>query len=67
MVAVYSQGREASLSKSSGDAVAERAMSLLVCWSVIVTRFDGEYVHFGAARGALPFVGQPLKLACTLC
>jgi two-component system, NtrC family, sensor kinase len=36
------------------DAVAERAMRLLDCWSVIVTRFDGEYVHFGAARGALP-------------
>ena len=36
------------------DAVAERAMSLLDCWSVIVTRFDGEHVHFGAARGALP-------------
>jgi PAS domain S-box-containing protein len=36
------------------DAVAERAMSLLDCWSVIVVRFDGEYVHFGAARGALP-------------
>jgi hypothetical protein len=29
------------------DAVAERAMSLLDCWSVIVTRFDGEHVHFG--------------------
>ena len=36
------------------DAVAERAMSLLDCWSVIVLRFDGELVHFGAARGALP-------------
>jgi two-component system, NtrC family, sensor kinase len=36
------------------DAVAERAMRLLDCWSVIVTRFDGECVHFGAARGALP-------------
>jgi GAF domain-containing protein len=36
------------------DAVAERAMSLLDCWSVLVTRFDGEHVHFGAARGALP-------------
>jgi signal transduction histidine kinase len=36
------------------DAVAERAMRLLDCWSVIVTRFDGQYVHFGAARGALP-------------
>jgi two-component system, NtrC family, sensor kinase len=36
------------------DAVAERAMSLLECWSVLVTRFDGEHVHFGAARGALP-------------
>jgi two-component system, NtrC family, sensor kinase len=36
------------------DAVADRAMRLLDCWSVIVTRFDGEHVHFGAARGALP-------------
>jgi signal transduction histidine kinase len=36
------------------DAVAERAMTLLDCWSVIVTRFDGELAHFGAARGALP-------------
>ena len=25
------------------DAVADRAMRLLDCWSVIVTRFDGEY------------------------
>jgi GAF domain-containing protein len=40
------------------DAVAERAMSLLDCWSVIVTRFDGEHVHFGAARGALPDTEQ---------
>src|ERR1700693_6121483 len=36
------------------DAVADRAMRLLDCWSVIVTRFDGEYFQFGAARGALP-------------
>jgi GAF domain-containing protein len=36
------------------DALADRAMRLLDCWSVIVTRFDGEHVHFGAARGALP-------------
>jgi two-component system, NtrC family, sensor kinase len=47
------------------DAVAERAMSLLDCWSVIVTRFDGEYIKFGAARGALPdteqFVRQRYK------
>ena len=40
------------------DAVADRAMSLLDCWSVIVTRFDGELVHFGAARGALPDTEQ---------
>jgi two-component system, NtrC family, sensor kinase len=47
------------------DAVVERAMSLLDCWSVIVTRFDGEYIKFGAARGALPdteqFVRQRYK------
>jgi two-component system NtrC family sensor kinase len=36
------------------EAVAERAMSLLDAWSVIVTQFDGEHLHFGAARGALP-------------
>jgi two-component system NtrC family sensor kinase len=40
------------------DAVADRAMRLLDCWSVIVTRFDGEYVQFGAARGALPDTEQ---------
>ena len=36
------------------EAVAERTMSLLDAWSVLVTRFDGELLHFGAARGALP-------------
>ena len=36
------------------EAVAERAMRLLDAWSVLVTRFDGELLHFGAARGALP-------------
>ena len=36
------------------DAVADRAMRLLKCWSVVVTRYDGEQLHFGAARGALP-------------
>src|ERR1700733_4188813 len=40
------------------EAVADRAMTLLDCWSVIVTRFDGEYVQFGAARGALPDTEQ---------
>src|SRR6478752_1593988 len=30
------------------EAVAERAMSLLDAWSVLVTRFDGELLHFGA-------------------
>jgi two-component system, NtrC family, sensor kinase len=40
------------------DAVADRAMRLLDCWSVIVTRFDGEYFQFGAARGALPDTEQ---------
>jgi GAF domain-containing protein len=40
------------------DAVADRAMRLLDCWSVIVARFDGEYVQFGAARGALPDTEQ---------
>jgi two-component system, NtrC family, sensor kinase len=43
------------------DAVAERAMKLLDCWSVIVTRFDGEHVHFGAARGALPDTEQYVR------
>jgi GAF domain-containing protein len=36
------------------DAVADRAMRLLKSWSVVVTRYDGEQLHFGAARGALP-------------
>ena len=36
------------------EAVADRAMRLLNCWSVVVTRYDGEQLHFGAARGALP-------------
>ena len=36
------------------EAVADRAMRLLKCWSVVVTRYDGEQLHFGAARGALP-------------
>ena len=36
------------------DAVADRAMRLLKCWSVVVTRYDGEQLHFGAACGALP-------------
>src|SRR5204863_7944552 len=35
------------------EAVAERAMSLLDAWSVIVVRHDGEQMHFGAACGAL--------------
>src|SRR3954462_13076926 len=35
-------------------SVAEHAMSLLDAWSVLVTQFDGELLHFGAARGALP-------------
>jgi two-component system, NtrC family, sensor kinase len=43
------------------DAVADRAMRLLGCWSVIVTRFDGEHVHFGAARGTLPDTEQFLR------
>jgi two-component system NtrC family sensor kinase len=43
------------------DAVADRAMTLLDCWSVTVTRFDGEYVQFGAARGALPDTEQLVR------
>src|SRR5436190_24341684 len=43
------------------EAVAERAMSLLDAWSVVVTRFDGELVLFGAARGALPDTEQFLR------
>ena len=34
-------------------SVAEHAMSLLDAWSVLVTQFDGELLHFGAARGAI--------------
>lgn len=36
------------------ETVAERAMALLGAWSAIVLPYDGEYLHFGAARGALP-------------
>src|SRR5258705_8713625 len=43
------------------EAVAERAMRLLDAWSVLVTRFDGELLHFGAARGALPDTEQFLR------
>src|SRR5262245_25487479 len=43
------------------DAVAERAMSLLDAWSVLVTQFDGELLRFGAARGALPDTEQFLR------
>jgi two-component system NtrC family sensor kinase len=43
------------------DAVADRAMTLLDCWSVTVIRFDGEYVQFGAARGALPDTEQLVR------
>src|SRR4030095_13918069 len=43
------------------DAVAERAMNLLDAWSVLVTRFDGELLRFGSARGALPDTEQFLR------
>ena len=43
------------------EAVAERAMSLLDCWSVSVLRFDGEQMHLAAARGALPDSEQYLR------
>ena len=43
------------------EAIAESAMSLLDAWSVLVTRFDGELLHFGAARGALPDTEQFLR------
>ena len=43
------------------DAVADRTMALLACWSVIVLRYDGEQLHFGAARGALPDTEQYLR------
>jgi GAF domain-containing protein len=36
------------------DAVADRAMRLLRCFGVVVTRYDGEQLHFGAAVGSLP-------------
>ena len=36
------------------EAVAERALRLLSGWGVVVARYDGEQLHFGAARGALP-------------
>ena len=49
------------------EAVAERAMSLLDAWSVSVTRFDGELLHFGAARGALPDTEQFLRNQLSAC
>jgi GAF domain-containing protein len=36
-------------------------MSLLDAWSVLVTQFDGELLHFGAARGARPDTEQFLR------
>ncbi len=36
------------------DAIAESAIGLLRGWSAHVCTFDGERLHFGAARGALP-------------
>jgi GAF domain-containing protein len=43
------------------EAVADRTMSLLDAWSVLVTRFDGDLLRFGAARGALPDTEQFLR------
>ncbi|MFL6582853.1 MAG: GAF domain-containing protein [Burkholderiales bacterium] len=43
------------------EAVAERAMDLLDCWSVIVISYDGEHLHFGAACGALPETVHDLR------
>ena len=31
------------------EAVAEQAMRLLGAWSAVVTRYNGELLHFGAA------------------
>jgi two-component system NtrC family sensor kinase len=36
------------------EAVAERTVALLNCSSVIVIPYDGELLHFGTARGAMP-------------
>ena len=36
------------------EAIADRAMRLLDAYSSVVVRYDGEQIHFGAARGALP-------------
>ena len=35
------------------DAIADTTMKLFGAWSVVVTRYDGEFLHYGAARGAL--------------
>src|SRR4051812_23102678 len=43
------------------EAVAERTMDLLDCWSVIVISYDGEQLHFGAACGALPETVHALR------
>ena len=36
------------------EAIADSAMRLLKAWSAGVFLFDGEMLHFGAARGSLP-------------
>jgi GAF domain-containing protein len=36
------------------EVIADCAVRLTSCWSMLLTTFDGEFQHFGAARGALP-------------
>ena len=43
------------------DAIADSAMRLFHSWSVAVYRFDGEQLHFGAARGGQPGSEQALR------
>jgi signal transduction histidine kinase/putative methionine-R-sulfoxide reductase with GAF domain len=43
------------------DAIADSAMRLFHSWSVAVYRFDGEQLHFGAARGGHPGSERALR------
>ncbi len=43
------------------DAIAESAIGLLRGWSAHVCTFDGERIHFGAARGALSDTEQYVR------
>ena len=43
------------------EAIAESVMRLFKAWSVLVLRFHGTQLHFGAARGARPDTEEQLR------